>query len=271
MQSCRTVRWLILGVAGLLACCAPRVELGKRHEPSHLATPVPIADFDGYVVAARQYVAAANQMADGALPAAVVQDRGPFELEPKGRGCRAGDGRARRAALLIHDLGDTPYVLGDLGERLAGHCYLVRAILLPGHGGIPGDLLTVDQRDWRDAVRLGVESLSDVAEEIIVVGFGLGGSLAVDHVMAEPGQGAITALVLLAPAMGEPASDFELQARLFYHALAPSGGWSGISPTSAWPAVFADDDPVRYESLPSNAWQQRERVVLELAGREGSC
>ncbi|MEM7024416.1 MAG: alpha/beta hydrolase [Pseudomonadota bacterium] len=254
----------------MLGSCAPEVELGKRHAPSNLTTPVPIADFDGYVLAAQQYVAAANQMADEALAATVVEDRGPFELEAKGRGCRTDAGPARQAALLIHDLGDTPYVLRDLGERLARACYLVRAILLPGHGGVPGDLLAVDVNEWRDAVRLGVASMADVADEITVVGFGLGGSLALDLVMSEAGEGQeVASLVLLAPAIGEPTSNFERQAQLFYNALAPSGGWSGIGAASAWPAVFADDDPVRYESLPSNAWQQRERVILELAGREG--
>jgi len=31
---------------------------------------------------------------------------------------------------------------------------------------------------------------------------------------------------------------------------------------SAWPEVFADDDPVRYESVPGNARRQGERVIL---------
>jgi esterase/lipase len=255
-------RWVWLGVAALLASCASPGELGKRHEPSQLATPMPIPDFDAYILAAHQYIAAANQIAGNPLAEDVIEDRGPFELPPSGRDCRTGGDRPVRAALLIHDVGETPYVLRDLGERLARACYLVRAILLPGHGGVPGDLLTVDYRAWQRAVRLGVASLVGSADEVTLVGFGTGGTLALDYVLSgQPEKIPIAALVLLAPAMADPAPAFEVQAQRFYHALAPSGGWG---------AVFADNDPVRYESLPSNARRQEERLILELARQESA-
>jgi esterase/lipase len=255
-------RWIWLGIAMLLASCAPPPGLGKRHEPSKLTTPLPIPDFEAYVVAARQYIAAANQIAGDPLSAEVVADRGPFELPAQGRACRVAGEQPVRAALLIHDLGETPYVLRDLGERLARACYLVRAILLPGHGGVPGDLLDVDHRAWQEAVRLGVASLAGIADEVTLVGFGTGGTLALDYVLSDrPLEVPIAALVLLAPAMADPAPAIEVQAQRFYHALAPSGGW---------PAVFADNDPVRYESVPSNARRQGERLILELAGQEGA-
>jgi esterase/lipase len=249
----------LAGIAALLISCAPTAELGKRHQPSQLATPLPTPDFDAYVVAAQQYIAAANQAAGNPLAPAVVADRGPFELQPEGR-CRTAQG-APRGALLIHDLGATPYVLRDLGERLARACYLVRAILLPGHGGVPGDLLGVDYGTWRAAVRQGVASFAGHVDEIILVGFGTGGTLALDHVLSEQSAPVRTAaLVLLAPAMAEPAPAIEAQAQRLYAALAPD---------AAWPAVFADSDPVRYESLPSNAQRQEERLILDLARQQG--
>jgi esterase/lipase len=258
-----------LGIAALLTCCTPGAELGKRHQPSQLATPLPTADFAAYIVAARQYIAAANQISGNPLAEAVIEDRGPFELQPKGRACGASKKQPVRAALLIHDLGETPYVLRDLGERLARACYLVRGILLPGHGGVPGDLLSVDYRAWQEAVRLGVASLVGSAAEVTLVGFGTGGTLALDYVLSDrPKAIPIAALVLLAPAMADPAPAFEVQAQRFYHALAPSDGWLG--PESAWPEVFADQDPARYESLPSNARQQAEQLVLELASQESA-
>jgi esterase/lipase len=264
VRSDQLAGWLWLGVVALLTCCAPPAELGKRHQPSQLATPLPTADFDAYVLAARQYVAAANQVAGNRLAADVVADRGPFELPAEGRRCRAA-GEAGRAALLIHDLGDTPYVLRDLGARLARACYLVRAILLPGHGGVPGDLLNVDYRAWQRAVRLGVASLAGRAAEVTLVGFGTGGTLALDYVLSdEPGTEPIAALVLLAPAMADPLPGIEVQAQRFYHALAPLGV------EGTWPEVFADKDPVRYESLPSNARRQGERLILELARQQGT-
>jgi alpha-beta hydrolase superfamily lysophospholipase len=94
------------------------------------------------------------------------------------------------------------------------------------------------------------------------VGFGVGGTLALDYVLSgQPEAVPVAALVLLAPAMAAPASGIEVQAQRFFHALAPRGGW---------PEVFADDDPVRYESLPSNARRQREGLILELARQEGA-
>ena len=166
----------------------------------------------------------------------MVEDRGPFELPPEGRTCRTADGEAVRAALLIHDLGETPYVLRDLGVRLARACYRVRAILLPGHGGVPGDLLSVDYRTWQEAVRLGVASLAGSAAEVTLVGFGIGGTLALDYVLSDrPEAIPIAALVLLAPAMADPAPGLEVQAQRFYHALAPSGGWRTLGPEAPGP------------------------------------
>jgi esterase/lipase len=252
-----------LAAMALLAACAATADLGKRHQPSQLASPLPTGDFDAYVLAARQYIAAANQMADAPLTAAVVEDRGPFELAPRGPGCSTA-GPDAKAALLIHDLGDTPYVMRDLGERLARACYLVRAVLLPGHGGVPGDLLTVNYRDWQDAVRLGVDGLSGAAGEVTLVGFGVGGTLALDYALSrKPGNEVdIAALVLLAPAIPTPVSGFEAQTQRIYRALAPLG--SG----GEWPQVFADSDPVRYESLPTNAGRQMNGLTLELATQE---
>jgi esterase/lipase len=262
--------WVWLGIAAVLVACTPPVELGRRHQPSQLTTPLPTPDFEAYVVAAQQYIAAANQIAGHPLPAAVVADRGPFELPPEGPGCRAANGEVR-AALLIHDLGETPYVLRDLGERLARACFLVRAILLPGHGGVPGDLLGVDHRAWQKAVRLGVASLAGSAAKVTLIGFGAGGTLALAHVLSDqPETVPIAALVLLAPAMADPAPAFEVQALRFYHALAPRGGWRTLGTDPAWPEVFADNDPVRYESLPSNAQRQGERLILELARQQGA-
>ncbi|MGH6885618.1 MAG: alpha/beta hydrolase, partial [Geminicoccales bacterium] len=269
-------RGVWLGIALLLVSCAPPAGLGKRHQPSQLTTPLPITDFDAYIVAAQQYIAAANQIAGEPLPPAVVEDRGPFELPPEGRRCRTADGEAAPAALLIHDLGETPYVLRDVGLRLARACYRVRAILLPGHGGVPGDLLNVDYRAWQEAVRLGVASLVGSATEVTLVGFGTGGTLALDYVLSNrfeaisPQAVPIAALVLLAPSLADPAPGLEVQAQRFYHALAPSGGWRTLDPAGAWSEVFADNDPVRYESLPSNARRQGERLILELAGQEGA-
>ena len=136
----RRARGGLLALA--LAACAPQGELAPRPPPAAHEIPMPAADFAGYAVAAKAAIAAANRASEGPLEADVIEDRAPFELIPNRRRCpRAADGRHAKAALLLHDLGGTPYEMRDLGRALVEHCYLVRAILLPGHGTVPGDLL----------------------------------------------------------------------------------------------------------------------------------
>jgi Alpha/beta hydrolase family len=166
---------------------------------------------------------------------------------------RAADGRHAQAALLIHDLGGTPYEMRDLGRALAEHCYLVRAILLPGHGTVPGDLLEISYREWIDATRSAVAGLAGKAERLVLVGFGLGAPLAIQQALSHPSASGpeLTALVLLAPAVG---TDMPLAEQ-----LGAEGGWARL---------LGDDDPVRYESMPRNAEIQRARLVAETLARD---
>ena len=136
------------GLAALLAACAAQGEFEPRHAPSGLPTPLPQADFTAYIEQAKAQIAAANRAIGKELDAQAIEDRAPFELAPDpGRCPRSADGRHQRAVLLIHGLGDTAYAMRDLGARFAAACYLVRAILLPGHGTVPGDLLEIRHDD----------------------------------------------------------------------------------------------------------------------------
>ena len=127
---------LVLG----LGACLLKGELGPQHTRSGREIPTPTAEFAAYVAAAELAIAEANQALARPLDTGVVKDRAPFELAPERRRCaRAGDGRHNKAALLIHDLGGTPYEMRDVARAFAEACYLVRAILLPGHGTVPGD------------------------------------------------------------------------------------------------------------------------------------
>jgi hypothetical protein len=174
------------GLAALLAACAAPGELEPRHAPSGLRTPLPQADFAAYVEQAKAQIAAANRAIGKELAPQVIDDRAPFELAPDpGRCRRSAAGRHERAVLLIHGLGDTPYAMRDLGARFAVACYLVRAILLPGHGTVPGDLLEVGYEDWTDATRLGALSFADEVEKLYLVGFAAGGTLALDYALDE--------------------------------------------------------------------------------------
>ena len=107
--------------------------------------PAALGRLRRYRAAAEATIAEVNASIERPLAPDVVEDRAPFELVPeRGRCPRGADGRHARAALLLHDLGGTPYEMRDIARAFAADCYLVRAVLLPGHGTVPGDLLEID-------------------------------------------------------------------------------------------------------------------------------
>ncbi|HEX6112560.1 MAG TPA: alpha/beta fold hydrolase, partial [Geminicoccaceae bacterium] len=216
------------------------------------------------MAAAELAIAEANQALARPLDTGVVKDRAPFELAPERRRCaRAGDGRHQKAALLIHDLGGTPYEMRDVARAFAEACYLVRAILLPGHGTVPGDLLDADYRRWVEATQSAVASFEGEAERLVLVGFGLGGTLAIHYALSArpPSDLELGGLVLLAPALGTETPLAWLRAPGIHSQLTPGRPWARLLP---------DYDPVRYESLPRNALMQRKRLVEQLTAHEAA-
>ena len=195
-----------------------------------------------------------------ATAADVVKDRAPFELAPERRRCeRAADGRYEKAALLIHDLGGTPYEMRDLARAFADACYLVRAILLPGHGTVPGDLLDVDYRQWVDATQRGRELRGRSRAP------GPGRFRARRHarpprrVVDAPPDVELGGLVLLAPALAAETPLAWLRA---------PGIRSQLTTGTPWARLLPDYDPVRYESLPRNALTQRTHLVEEVVAQD---
>ncbi|MDO8953260.1 MAG: alpha/beta fold hydrolase [Gammaproteobacteria bacterium] len=101
----------------------------------------------------------------------VILMNAPFEYRPANF-----DGK--RAVLLIHGFIASPYVMRALGKYFLEKGYLVRAILLPGHGCSPGELLNAKFDHWQQAVDYGMKGLFKEAEQVHICGFSLGGILA---------------------------------------------------------------------------------------------
>lgn len=95
----------------------------------------------------------------------------PFELYPRTNKLKIG-------ALLIHGLLDSPFTMRDIAQQLQQQGILTRAILLPGHGTIPADLLTASHEKWYETVRYGIQTLKAEVEQVFVMGFSTGGALA---------------------------------------------------------------------------------------------
>lgn len=159
-------------------------------------------------------------------------------------------GRARKGILLVHGLGDSPWTFHDLSAKLQAEGFLVRTVLLPGHGTRPQDLLetTVDQ--WRRVVLEQASALQrDVDGPVYLGGFSTGANLVLEAAQAQP---SVAGLVLFSPGFKPSAS----------------WGWAASLIATIRPWVIdpghADklQNAVRYMVTPMNALAQYHRSAI---------
>ncbi|MEO1286579.1 MAG: alpha/beta fold hydrolase [Chloroflexota bacterium] len=99
------------------------------------------------------------------------------------------------AALLIHGYPGTPAEVRPIAEILHDEGWTVRGILLPGFGT---DIATMAERthdDWLNATRDALHELRQTHEHVYVVGYSMGGAIAMTLAEQEPVDG----LVLFSP------------------------------------------------------------------------
>jgi esterase/lipase len=131
----------------------------------------------------------------GLSPEQIVMTNSPFEYLPAHS--RQGS-RIKYGALLIHGLFDCPFSMRDIAFQLQANHILARAILLPGHGTQPNDLLPITYHDWLQAVRYGIDSLRREVEYLFLIGFSTGAALSLYHTLQHQD---IAGLILLSPAI----------------------------------------------------------------------
>jgi len=100
--------------------------------------------------------------------------------------------------VFIHGLTGTPWALQELEKYLARRNIAVSAPFLPGHGTDPRDLLNIPWETWVHTCRREVENLHRMCENIFLLGFSMGGSIALILASELPIQGVIS---LSAPVM----------------------------------------------------------------------
>jgi len=187
----------------------------------------------------------------------IIEANSPFELVPDKR--KPADGRKPGFAegiILIHGLSDSPYHMKYLAEHFKKKGFLVRTILLPGHGTRPGDLTEVTLEAWQKAVDYAVKITQTRVDRLFIGGYSLGGALAIDYALRNPGQ--LDGLFLFNPSLKvntdlawlvEPLSNFK-----------------------SWLLIRKDRDFVRYESFAANSGTQIQRLINqidELTNRQG--
>lgn len=155
---------------------------------------------------------------------------------------RAG-ARPEKGILLIHGLGDSPWSFRDVAQQLAMQGFLVRTVLLPGHGTRPEDLLDVTLEDWQRVVEDQAVALRRDVAQVYLGGFSTGANLALDYAYAHAD---VAGLLLFSPA---------LQSNSRYDWLTPLIGWVRpwlLEPDGRRPMQNA----VRYMTVPTNGFAQ---------------
>ncbi len=153
-------------------------------------------------------------------------------------------GTPRAGVLLVHGLGDSPWSFHDIGRTLADQGYLVRTVLLPGHGTRPEDMLEVTLEQWQQVVREQAAQLARDVPKVYLGGFSTGANLVLDYAYEHDD---IAGLLLFSPAFRSDSA---------YVWLTPWIGWA--RPWLAEPndGVRPMQTPVRYLNVPTNGFAQ---------------
>lgn len=178
-----------------------------------------------------------------------LEMRSPFEIRESAQ-CPSGS--TRTGYLLLHGLTDSPYLLSAVARSLAGRsaCSVVRSVLLPGHGTVPGDSLEVHRDQWRDITRYGVESFQGRVDELFLVGYSAGATLAIEYADQHRNDNKLAGLILLSPALALPDASV---------VVAPYLRWF-----VRWLGVEQEQDAAKYETLAINAGAEFYLLVKEL-------
>jgi esterase/lipase len=233
---------------------AASLPLEARHQTSGLNT-----QFNGDQLAFAEYVERSRTMigkthagVNGPESKRIIDGNAPFELKPAAS-CPAGNQKAyRRGVLLTHGLTDSPYFMRDLAAFFQENCFRVMAILLPGHGTRPGDLLDVSWQEWAKAEAYGTDQLAAEVEEVYLAGFSTGGALSVYQSLRDK---RVRGLFLFSPALKVTSLGAIANIHKIYSWAFPSAKWLDIMP---------DKDIYKYESFPKNAGAQIYSLTREI-------
>jgi esterase/lipase len=229
----------LLCLAALLVTCTVMLLSSCQHTrkiqfaPSDSLVPSTITPFTTYQQAVADWLSAHRQ-STGFEPGWEVQINTPFE-------CGVGN---TKGVLFIHGLGDSPYFFHDVAEHLCERNVWVRAILLPGHGSKPGDMLNASYALWQQTTNFHVEQFSRKVDELYLAGFSTGTNLAV---VATSQRSDIAGLLLFSPAF---------ESRFAVTWLAPY-----LTGLLSWPNVEPEDNPTRYNSMAMQGFAAYQKSV----------
>jgi len=217
------LRHAVLSSVVLLTACS-QANLNPNYQVAESLPSYSQDNFQQYINETREWLLA-NRVFKTDDIEKELQANLPFELTPKNPN---GD-----AVLLVHGLGDSPYSFIDIAEHLASQGYLVRTVLLPGHGSKSGDLMLPSLQDWQGVVHHHIDLLKNRSNRLWVGGYSTGANLVTSEALKDQ---SIAGLLLFSPAFKPEKSVVK---------------WAGLA---SYFVTWADQDPevnyIRYNSLP---------------------
>ncbi|MEX0618570.1 MAG: alpha/beta hydrolase [Pseudohongiellaceae bacterium] len=226
----------------------------SRFDPAESPAPLPGSEtsFEDYLATTSDYIATQLServfatdpapFGEGYSLETVVQMRSPFQINPTPDACTDSGAGAGMGFLMVHGLSDSPYLLKSVADSLSERypCALIRGLLTPGHGTVPGDLLSVDRDDWLALLDWAVNGFSGQVNSLYLVGYSNGGTLAVNYLHQQPRRTAlIQGLILLSPGLKTHSEMAWLTPWMRY--------------LRSWVNQSDDTDAVKYESFPMHA------------------
>lgn len=208
-----------------------------------------VLSFSDYIAQCKTIIAKARQDLDPNDIGLIIESNSPYELRP------TNNSKIKSGALLVHGLLDSPFIMKDIGIHLQSQGLLVRSVLLPGHGTVPGALLNVDYRDWLQIVRDGITSLSKEVDKIFLVGFSTGAVCSIYQTLLDSTK--IAGIIALAPA-------YKINSLLDFATRWPSlinHHWK----RGQWMTIEIENDYVKYRSIPYRAGYEVYKLTREIA------
>ncbi len=174
-----------------------------------------------------------------------VEWNAPFELRPPTP--------TTKAILLVHGLGDSPWSFVDVAHRLVDQGYVVRTLLLRGHGTQPADLIGVQLEDWQRQVSEQIIMLQRDFPDVWLGGFSTGANLVLEHALDDTH---IRGLVLFSPALRSNEL-FDWATPWLVH----------VKPWLLSPETHPLQSPLRYHIVPTNGLAQFYRSSVAVRKR----
>ncbi|MGI6331172.1 MAG: alpha/beta hydrolase [Zhaonellaceae bacterium] len=82
--------------------------------------------------------------------------------------------------LLLHGFCGSQREINPLAEALKVNGYQVVTPVLKGHTGLRQDLIGVTHEDWLESAREGLKELRQTCDQVVAIGFSMGGLLAIN-------------------------------------------------------------------------------------------